>query len=582
MVETINVAPDYWMKRQKEVADKKLSKMNIFERGASALGMEPEEVGSMAQRIAAEEVPAVAGARLGGQLAAPTGPWGRIAGMGLGAGFGALTGKRLDELMGNVRPDEQGLVNDLITAAGGSLAGKIPKPTSLESKMVSNVFEGRKIPVTPGLISDNHLVQAFEQRLRELPFSRGSIEGHYEKIYKEYMNMVDYLTNDATLNLIDPSDVGKAVQAGARKKIDAFQERAKVLFKATNIIARDRQVQPDAFGEWLLQYKGRFDNPELASIRDNPTINKIFNAMTREGEIQPQTWGDLDQVRHTLGELMQGGSGENLGLMKQAYKAVVADMDRAAGGLGGKERRVWTKAKEYYKRAVLERSEQLAKVEALEPERIWAGISAGKGNYTRIAKIKHAVDKDTWKAIQEKIVRDMGRDVNDNSVEFFNPRKFLREYSNKTVDSRAAGVLFGDMKKDLDALAIMSRRMRTPGRLGNPSGTAQALWIDRILLGAAGGGALYDPMAAAIGAGGLILLPKVLGKIWTSKPLLKWMRKRSDIDFSSAKQHSAWVRAGAVLMAAEGIDDPEIKQMSRYLLGDPPGSDIPSVPGVSQ
>lgn len=580
MVDTISVTPDYWLNRQKEVADKKLSKMNFLERGVSALGMDAQEVGSLAQRVASEEVPAIAGARLGGQLGAPSGPWGRLTGMALGGGLGAVTGKRLDELMGNVRPDEQGLINDMITASGGSLAGKIPQPRSIESRMVTNVFEGRKIPLTPGLISDNHLVHAFEQRLRELPFSRGSIEGHYEKIYKEYMNMVDHLTNDATLSLSEPSTVGRAVKEGARSKIDAFQERADHLFTLTNTIERGRLVQPNNFGKWLLQYKGRWDNPALGSVRDNPTINKIFNAMTTEGDIQPQTWGDLDGVRQTLGDLMKHGSGENVGLMKQAYKALIADMDQAADEMGGSQRKAWAKAKDYYKRAVLGRSEQLAKIEAMEVEKIWADISAGKGNMTKIARMKRAVDKDTWKAIQEKIVRDMGRDINDNNAEYFNPQKFLREYSNKTVDNKAAGVLFGDMKKDLDALAVMSRRMRTPGRMGNPSGTARAQWVDRILLGAAGGGALYDPMATAIGAAGLILLPKTLGMIWTSKPLLKWMRKKNDIDFSSAKQHSAWVKAGIALMAAEGIDDPEIEKLRSYLLGDPPGSDVPAVPGT--
>jgi len=578
------VAPGYWSGHQEKKLNQRLDSMNIVDRTLSKVG-DPEEIKSLATRVIAETAPAAIGARIGGDYGAALGPWGRIGGIALGGATGALIGKDLDEWLGNVRPDEQGLIHDLVTAAGGSVSGKVPKPGSYESKLVSNVFEGRRIQPTPGMISDNRLIQALEQRLKELPFAGGNIEAHLQKIYNEYGNMVTHLTDDATLRLVDPSDVGKAIQSGARTKIDAFKDRARVLFDATKMISSEHPVQPTQFGEWLNMYKGRFKNPDLASIRDNPTINKIFNAVTKEGDVQPQTWGDLDAVRKTLGELGEFGSGENVGLMKQAYKALVSDMDAAAQGMGGHERRAWDKARNYYQRAIIERSGQLAKIEKLNPEALWRSLISGKGSLTNIAKAKRAVDKDTWKAVQERVIREMGTDLTDKSVEFFNPQKFLKNYGRIAEDSNAARAMFGDMKADLDALAMMARRMKTPAKFGNPSGTARAQWMDRIMFAGGGAGAAYmlDPTGASMVIGGGILLPRTLNKIWTSPRLLKWIRKNEGIDFNSPKQRSAYAKAGAILMANEGIDDEQIRKLRDYLMGASPNTQpglegVPTVP----
>ena len=59
--------------------------------------------------------------------------------------------------------------------------------------------------------------------------------------------------------------------------------------------------------------------------------------------------------------------------------------------------------------------------------------------------------------------------------------------------------------------------------------------------------------------------------------------KNEGIDFNSPKQRSAYAKAGAILMANEGIDDEQIRKLRDYLMGASPNTQpglegVPTVP----
>ena len=577
---------DYFIKKNKERRLSELDQMNIIDRTLSRVG-DPDEIKSFTRRIAAEEAGAITGAIRGGQYGAPLGPGGRLAGMALGGAFGSFTGKRLDEMFGNPRPDETGLVNDFITAAGGSLAAKVPKIKPSQAALVDNIFEGRKIARTPGMISDNTIVQAMEQRLKELPGSAGQLDRALETTYGQFENAINHLLDDSTLILEGATDVGGAISKGAQSKIDAFAAREDALFKATRIIRGDTPVNPTRLGEFVQRYAGRFDNPAFGQLKDNQEMQKLLRALVdQDGNVVTQTWRDMDDVRQTLGGMMQFGSGKDVGLMKQAYKALMQDMDVAASQMEGAGGKAWRKARDYSKRTRFAKAEQLAEIASADPDSLWRSLFTQKGSVTKIAKAKRAVDRDTWKAITQEVIRVGGRDADGN----FNPQLFLKDWDRIAKnDSRAAKIMFGDMYDDLKSLSLIARRMKKVDRFGNPSGTGRANFMNMLFgAGATAGGGLgwyaMNPIAGAATTASILLAPTTLAKIWTSPKLLKWMKSGSELQMNSPKVRTAYARAGAALMADEAIDEEQIAAIAEHIMGASPNmqagpyDDVPTIP----
>ena len=580
------VGKDYFINKNKERRLSELDQMNIIDRTLSRVG-DPDEIKSFTRRIAAEEAGMIPCAIRGGQYGAALGPWGRLGGMALGGAAGALTGKYLDEMFGNPRPDETGMMNNFITAAGGTLAAKVPKIKPSQAALVDNIFEGRKIARTPGMISDNTIVQAMEQRLKELPGSAGQLDQALETTYGQFENAVNHLLDDSTLILEGSQDVGGAILKGAQSKINAFAAREDALFKATRIIRGDTPVDPTQLGEFVQRYTGRFDNTAFGALKDNKEMQNLLEALIdKEGNVVTQTWRDMDDVRQTLGGMMQFGSGKDVGLMKQAYKALMEDMDVAASRMEGTGGKAWRKARDYSKKTRFGKAEQLSKIAAAEPEKLWTSLVAGKGSVTKIAKAKRAVDRDTWKAIAAEVIRNGARDADGN----FNPQKFLSSWDRIVKnDSKAGKIMFGDMYDDLKSLSLIARRMKKVDRFGNPSGTGRANFMN-MLFGAgattAGGLGWYamNPIAGAATTASVLLAPTTLAKIWTSPKLLKWMKRGSELQMNSPKVRTAYARAGAALMADEAIDEEQIAAIAEHIMGASPNmqsgpyDDVPTIP----
>ncbi len=589
------IGRDFFVKKNEERRKEAQGAMSWVDRAVS--GLPPllrdegvrEEIYGFGRRIGAEMAGAAEGAVLGGRYGQQLGPHGRLLGMALGGAAGALTGKRLDELFGNMRPDEIGLFNDFVTAAGGTLAAKVPKLYSSERAILDNIFSGRGISKTPGMISDSSIVQAMEQRLRELPGSAGIMNRSVDQTYSDFENAINFLLDDSTLRFEGASAVGDAIKSGAKSKIQAFTEREDALFRATSIIGRDAPVQPSALANFVQDYSGRFDNPAFKALQDNPEIKKIMEAIfDSNGNLMPQTWGDMELVRKSIGQKMQYGSGSDIGLMKQVYKALMEDMDSAASNFDGAAKRAWQKARQYSAQTRFARSEQLAKIAEAKPESLWRKLVSGAGNRTEINQLKRAVDRDTWEAIRAEVIRFGGRDMSNPQAPFFNPRLFLSSFRKiAQQDQRAAKDLFGPIYGDLRSLAAVAHRINLPQRFGNPSGTGRANLLNNLFMagtGAGGGIAVFNPIAGAATAASILITPRAMAKIWTSPKLVKWMKAGTELEMGSPKVRAAYARAGATLMLDEAIDEEQIAAIVEHIMGASPNmqqgqyDDVPTIP----
>ena len=586
-----------WEERTGESAQQTYDEYNWLERKIADFGFPPEGAASLGRRIVAETVPAVEGAAVGARLGAPAGPVGRATGAALGGAVGALTGKRIDEIFGNVRPDEQNLISDIITAAGGSIAapGKAISPNT--AREIAKILERRGIKArpTPGMVTDRQLIQAIEQKLTEIPFSGGSIESAVRQVYDDFARAIDHLSDDATLLFAAPSAAGEAISqgttrtvirgprgrtvrvgTGAQSKLDAFRARGTELYGIAKTLMKgaNPSVTPNETLAFIAK-EGGFDNAKLQAVLGDEFLERLGGATAG-----PQTWKDMNLMLQSIGMKPKFGSAQDIGTMKQLWKAIHNDMDETAKLLGPNERKAWAKARHYWSRAIIGKEEELGKIaKHANPQRLFDALM-GKGNLTAVTTAKKAVDANTWKSVQELVIRRMGEVPGAEGQ--FNLSQFLTSWKRISHDSNATKALFGNKLGDMQELVSIARRLNNPSQFANTSKTGAGNLMMNLLTGGAGiSGFTAGGVPGAIGAmTATMAIPAAAARIWTSPILMKWLLRGKDIPTSSYAKTAAWGKAFLKMSAAEGINETDALGIYDFIMAPytSPEADVPSVP----
>ena len=586
-----------WEERTGESAQQTYDEYNWLERKIADFGFPPEGAASLGRRIVAETVPAVEGAAVGARLGAPAGPVGRATGAALGGAVGALTGKRIDEIFGNVRPDEQNLISDIITAAGGSIAapGKAISPNT--AREIAKILERRGIKArpTPGMVTDRQLIQAIEQKLTEIPFSGGSIESAVRQVYDDFARAIDHLSDDATLLFAAPSAAGEAISqgttrtvirgprgrtvrvgTGAQSKLDAFRARGTELYGIAKTFMKgdNPSVTPNETLAFIAK-EGGFDNAKLQAVLGDEFLERLGGATAG-----PQTWKDMNLMLQSIGRKTKFGSDQDIGTMKQLWKAIHNDMDETAKLLGPNERKAWAKARHYWSRAIIGKEEELGKIaKHANPQRLFDALM-GKGNLTAVTTAKKAVDANTWKSVQELVIRRMGEVPGAEGQ--FNLSQFLTSWKRISHDSNATKALFGNKLGDMQELVSIARRLNNPSQFANTSKTGAGNLMMNLLTGGAGiSGFTAGGVPGAIGAmTATMAIPAAAARIWTSPILMKWLLRGKDIPTSSYAKTAAWGKAFLKMSAAEGINETDALGIYDFIMAPytSPEADVPSVP----
>ena len=566
-----------WTVRQTQQSVSDRDQYSPAERFSAKWLGDPDELSSLGRRIATEVVPGVEGAVLGAQYGSTTGvPAGRFIGGALGGAFGSLTGKRLDEIFGNVRPDEQTLISDIITAAGGAWSAPGAMTTTQTQAVLKYLRKAGIKKPTPGVVSDRQIIQTIEQKLKELPFSGGRMDVAVQQMYDDLGRAVDHLADESTIVFRSPSEAGEAISKSAQSRLDAYHWRGGVLYDIVKKLVGDQNpsVNPGRLNKVIedLGVAG-YDNTKLGQIFGDDVLKALGGALEGGGS---QSWRDMEKVLRRVGDKMRYNSGEDLGVMKQLYGAIANDMDVAVRGMGKHEQKAWHAARDFWKRMVVEQEEQLGKIAThADPQKLFEALT--RGNLSKVARAKNAVGGENWTAVQDLVIRRMGEVPGKEGV--FNTRQFLSQWKTIKKDSNAASTLFGDRLSDIETLAGVARRLQAPGLQANTSRTGAGNVIFGLLTGttAVAGYASGDLTGAAIGMALPVIAPYVVSRVWTSPTLLKWMVRGTNIPINSFKQTSAWAKAFLKLAAAEGINEYESLQMHDLIMS-PFQSDLPRVP----
>ena len=551
---------------------------NWLEKKTADLGIDPGWAAGLIRRIGVETAGMVSGAAAGSQIV-PSNPAARI----LGGAAGAVIGSELDQALGNTLEGDDRLINSIITASGGSLVGPA-KISPRDARQIAKILERRGIrTTTPGIVSDSKLVQQIEQSLREIPFSGSNIDDAVRKIYDDFAAAVDHMSDDATLLFAAPSEAGEAIAKGAASKIEAMGNRSDELYDISKrlIGEQDVKVDPSRVIDFVNKVDGGWDNPIFAEFLGSELVENVGKGMATG----PQTWKDMTKLLSKLGRLMKSHSGDELGDIKGLWKSLHNDMDAAIETLPAEAtvaRKAWYQARNYFKKAIVGRTEELRKIEQhANPAALFNALT-GKGNYTSVWKAKTALGHHApWASVQELVIRNMGQVIGAEGRSQFSTRQFLTNWKKINFDSRAAQALFGKKLPELKELARIAERLEGPSLRANVSKTGITNLMNLLLVG--GGAAVGfggDISAVATGALGGLIAPRALSKLWTSPVMMKWMLRGKDVAIDSHKAMSAWGKAFLKMSAAEGINETDALGIYNLIMAPftEEGSDIPSVP----
>ena len=465
------------------------------------------------------------------------------------------------------------------------------------AREIAKILERRGIKArpTPGMVTDRQLIQAIEQKLTEIPFSGGSIESAVRQVYDDFARAIDHLSDDATLIFAAPSAAGEAISqgttrtvirgprgrtvrvgTGAQSKLDAFRARGTELYGIAKSLMKgaNPSVTPHETLAFIAK-EGGFDNAKLQAVLGDEFLERLGGATAG-----PQTWKDMNLMLQSIGRKTKFGSDQDIGTMKQLWKAIHNDMDETAKLLGPNERKAWAKARHYWSRAIIGKEEELGKIaKHANPHRLFEALM-GKGNLTAVTTAKKAVDANTWKSVQELVIRRMGEVPGAEGQ--FNLSQFLTSWKRISHDSNATKALFGNKLGDMQELVSIARRLNNPSQFANTSKTGAGNLMMNLLTGGAGiSGFTAGGVPGAIGAmTATMAIPAAAARIWTSPILMKWLLRGKDIPTSSYAKTAAWGKAFLKMSAAEGINETDALGIYDFIMAPytSPQADVPSVP----
>ena len=527
-----------------------------------------ETVRKYGQRIAMETVPVVATAGEAYRKFRPAGPLAATTAAALTGAGTAIGGAFADrELLGNVLPGDYELQNQLITGLGGAAGVKIPR---LPSEVVSEATK-RGIRVTPGAAADSRIVRWTQQKIQELPFAGGNLQRAVDEGYADFSRAVDRLVGETSV--VPGKATGDFVRETGEALNKKYAHRAGELYDILNRgIDPTQSVRADALRVFA---EGAERTGASASFMDDLVRDTLRLFRESENGIPSNqlSWQNLDDIRRKAGRLSDTRTADvDAGMAKQIYKLAKQEQDRIVKELGPAEQKAWRNANRYAKRHAEWKKEALKFVTTGNVEKIWRSLTSNPNasNIQRIISSTGGRGSQAWKEVRAAVLREMGS--NPSIPGGFDVVTWTRNYNKIAKDSTAARLFLGDLKKDIDSLAVVARGMAAPSKYSNTSNSATSA-VFYALMGstmAAASGNLKTAAALAAPSMGAFIGDVLLSRPWA----IKLLAKGAQVPMSSFRRREVWAKQFAATAAAEGYKEQGEAVADMIMSGD----DVPSVP----
>ncbi len=513
----------------------------------------------------APEIARGVGGVIGGAIALPSasvsGPFGPVAGVGLGASAGNEIYNVIAEQFRG-RKDSRSTPQRILEAgivAGEDAAGQVVgnkigplikagfgklKNTTAGQSAAQMLEDFTKAGVKPtaGAVSGKKWVQALESLLSRNIGSEGKVRGALTETFDGLQKKIEEVAGQYNPPKIsaggsgyDKEATGQKLLQGVKQSIDTFKQRGNQLFEVL-----DQYVKPDApisinntqtiLNDINNRITSTATDPEqakrLVAILEDPMVAQFRKGLTETVEeisengaviktqrpIAETNYQQIKELRSIIGpKAFANPPPENAKELRDLYFALSDDMGEAATRYGGEKgtaafnraNRYWSNFAERNKTYL----DPLLNAESQPAQIINKALAGTKDGHINIRKIKVGVPKDVWDTFTGYKIREMGlaksggQNVDGDA---FSVNTFLTNWNN--INRRAKDALFGTKadprRRALDRLARLSGSLKDSQNMLNTSNTSFYNNLFGYLTGAGGllGGAVTQDAGTALTA----------------------------------------------------------------------------------
>lgn len=548
----------------------------------------------------------IAGA-VGGTAVAPG--VGTVAGAGAGMALGAEVFERVGQTFGTemLRTNKEWAAQRATDFAFGSIGqavaplvlkgfkgaitgfGKTGKATS---ERLANYIDAGVTP-TLGQVTQKQGIQTVELMLGNIPGSSGKIANFAAKAQDDLGKSALKIATK-NINKVLPTtevQVGRVIKNGIKDGVNAsngfvgrFQSKAGVLFgEVDKYIKKDSLLSLNTTLKELNKLIKPVEGAEATTlVFKNQFLDDILKGFEKDlakngGKMPYQA---IKSIKQKIGNKLSSFNivdPTDKAQLKLIYGSLSEDI-KLALGTNVRGLNAFTRANKYYKAGLQRIDDYLEPIfKTSDPDRIASILlTSGKEGATRLNAVKKSLNTDQYNIFLSNVMERMGRlqpgqalsgDLVEGSGRF-SSETFLTNYNRLSKEAQES--LFkgkgwtNGMKKDFDEVLNISNFIRQSGKtFKNPSGTADRLVGQGMLLGAAGSFAV-NPAFALVGLPLVMGGSRVVANIMTNPSFIKWLSQGIKISknkgVDGAIQHLG--RLGVVM----GNADSESRQfISEYL-----------------
>jgi hypothetical protein len=407
-----------------------------------------------------------------------------------------------------------------------------------------------------GGATDSAAIDTLESFFAAVPGAAGIIRNKAAQTSENIARNITVKVNGLAGRSSTPFEAGKVVEEGIQSFARNFNDKASALYgKLDTFIPAQTPMDVGRTRAILKELTTPVPGAEnISAALRNPTLAKIAEALESDVAKTNGT-AQFDVVKN-----LRSAIGRRLGTtsltddipkaeLKRVYAALSSDMRIAAQQQGDQALKAFDRASNYYKAGIQRIDDMLEPlVKNKVPEQTYAALEqSAKAGPTRIRALRQSVTPEQWRIVAGTMVERLGKGAAGQQgveAERFSMTNFLKNY--ETIRSSAGDdtldVLFGGpgmagMKKDLDALARASERMkRSSQAFANPSGTARVAIGGAMLASAAVSAVTMNPGPIA----GMFLAMGVANrsaKLMTSPNFVRWLAQGTNISPNGISAH---------------------------------------------
>lgn len=504
------------------------------------------QISNKVGRWAADNLAASLGAQLAADndISAGTTAIDVAAGVGLNAALPHV-GRAVKSLL---RANQEAATLDAVQQINQSIGGEfVPSRAVLDQSKISATAE--KI-AEGGLFSGGRM-----QRFNEA--NQAALEEFTEVLRK---GMADG-------NTLTPSELGDAIQASYQSFVKTSGEKAEVYFTAAIQRAGNHRIQLNETRRVLSNITAiARNNPAIADLIQTGDFKRLvaaINAKPAQGQPKGVDLQGAIRLKSAIRNMMDE---PGLGLKKAddrdlalLYQALNDDVTKSLDGAGFGAQGAWLEGNRVWEAFMGDRAKIARLLEGRDGDSIYSAIfgKAGGAQSVSPSRIKALVEilpGDIGNQIRAEIVWRAGREAAGqagNEGQQFSAAAFLTNWT-KIKALGLDDLLTGSHKADIDALALLSDRLKQIGKAANFSNTANHLNL--VNAGQAGAAAILglNPAAAIP-----LLLPRLAAEWMTRPELARGLRELA----TAAQGDPIKARALIALIVAatdQGISDDEI------------------------